>query len=363
VGIEDFIRANGPWDVYLAEHGRGDRPPPWLAQWEGDGIIARVETEQIASALTSSRLPAVDLSSYGLLPGSPVVTTDNDAIAQAAFEHFVERGFRRFGYCGDSRFPWSVARGSKFAALARAGGFRFDQYPEQPRQQTEGDPEPDAIARWLGTLSLPVAVFACYDARGQQVLSACRRAGLAVPEQVAVLGVDNDEILCALSPPPLSSVAPNTHRAGWLAAELLARQLAGEEIPRSTIHLVPPVGVFTRQSSDTLSIDDPQIASALRYIRQHACDNIRVDDVLAHTPMARRTLEQRMKSLIGRSPHEEIRRVQLNRARELLSGSKLSVSEIALRCGFDHTEYFTVAFKREHGIAPNAYRRANAPAR
>jgi LacI family transcriptional regulator len=357
-GIEDYIRAYGPWNVYLTEHGRGDQPPEWLAGWDGNGIIARVENQTIAWALAGMRIPIIDLSSHRLLPHIPTITTDNAAISELAWQHFYERGFRRFAFCGDSRFPWSVARGEHFARLAHEAGCTCEGYAPNARWDSGSDPETDSIARWLGRLPLPTAVFACYDARGQQVLDACRRAGLAVPEQVAVLGVDNDELLCELSPPPLSSVAPNTHRAGWLAAELLAKLMSGANVP-SIVQFVQPIGVVTRQSTDTLAVDDPKIAGALRYIRQHACEDIHVDDVLAQFPMARRALEQRMKALVGRTPHEEIRRVQLHRARELLCGSGLTLAEIAERCGFKHTEYLTVAFKRDCGLSPNEYRKAN----
>ena len=225
-GIEDFIRAHGPWNVYLSEHRRGDVPPAWLNDWDGDGVLARVESREIARALQKHRLPVVDLSSHGFLPDSPVVTTDNEAIARLAYEHFRERGFRRVAFCGDVRFAWSRGRGETFMRLATEAGlacFGYQAGPDEP----DSDAETDAIAKWLGGLTLPVAVFACYDYRGQQVLDACRRAELSVPEQVAVLGVDNDEILCQLSPPPLSSVIPNPHRSGWAAAELLAQMMGG----------------------------------------------------------------------------------------------------------------------------------------
>jgi LacI family transcriptional regulator len=357
-GVEDYIRTNGHWNVYLSEHGRGEKPPEWLTGWDGDGIIARVENLTIAWALADMPIPVVDLSSHRLLPKVSTVTTDNVAIAKLAWQHFFERGFRHFAFCGDSRFPWSVARGEAFAQLAREAALVCEGYAPNKKWDTGSDPETDSIARWLGGLPLPCAVFACYDARGQQVLDACRRAGISVPEQIAVLGVDNDELLCDLSPPPLSSVAPNTHRAGWLAADLLAKLMAGEKVAAG-VQFVPPVGVVTRQSTDTLAVDDPKIAGALRYIRQHACEGIHVDDVLAHFPMARRALEQRMKTIMGRTPHEEIRRVQLQRARELLCGTSLTLAEIAERCGFKYTEYLTVAFKRETGHSPNQYRKTH----
>ena len=355
-GIEDYIRAHGPWSVYLGEQGRGDAVPRWFARWQGDGIIARVENERIAAALAGIGLPVVDLSFAHLLSTAPTFTTDNPAIGRLALQHFTERGFQHFAYCGRSEFVWSVDRGECFAREVRAAGFRCDVF-EPPRMAgADADAETDAIAEWLTALPQPLAVLACYDLRGQQVLDAARRAGFAVPEQTAVLSVDNDELLCALSPPPLSSIILHGRRAGWLAAEALARLMAGKKVPPE-VHRIPPIGVATRQSTDTLAVADPQLARALRFIRERACDGIAVTDILRHAPMARRSLEHRMRATIGRSPNEEILRVKLARARRLLAATDLSLSEVAGRCGFRHTEYLSVAFKRQFGIPPGQYRR------
>ena len=184
-GIEDFIRAQGPWSVYLAETGRGDAVPPWIARWQGDGIIARVENERIATALEATGLPVVDVSFAHLIPTAPAFTTDNPAIGRLAAQHFAERGFQHFAYCGRGEFVWSFDRGAAFERAVVAAGFRCEIFA-QPRL-ADADAETDAISRWLASLPQPVAVLACYDLRGQQVLDAARRAGLAVPEQVAVL--------------------------------------------------------------------------------------------------------------------------------------------------------------------------------
>ena len=181
-----------------------------------------------------------------------------------------------------------------------------------------------------------------------------------MPEEVAVLGVDNDELLCALTPPPLSSIIPNPQRAGWEAAALLAVLMKGGKVAPGPL-LVAPLGVAVRQSTEVLAVDDPQVARALRYIREHACEGIGVADVLRQCPMARRALEARMKALLGRTPHEEIQRVQLNRVKELLSGTDLALAQIAERAGFKHTEYLSVVFKREIGLPPSAYRLEHQP--
>lgn len=360
-GVEDYVLGHGPWSVYLGEQTRGDRPPDWLAKWDGDGIIARVENARIARVLEQVRAPVVDVSSFHFLPRTPTVTTDNPAISRLAVQHFTERGFRHFAYCGDARFAWSIARGEYFSLPLRGSGHGCSVYPQR-KARIGSDAETDHIMQWLRRLPKPLAVFACYDARGQRVLEACRRASLAVPEEVAVLGVDNDELLCALSPPPLSSIILNARRTGWEAAALLAVRMRGGAVAQTT-HFIPPLGVATRQSTDVLAVDDPPIARALHYIREHACEGLGVEDVLRHCPMARRTLESRLKVLLGRSPHEEIQRVQLNRVKELLTGTDLTLSEIAGRAGFRHTEYLSVVFKRELGTTPIAFRKEHGTRR
>lgn len=356
-GIEDFISTHGPWSVYLGEHGRGDQPLSWLARWRGDGIIARVENENIARALVATRLPVVNLSFAPLIPGAPTFTTDNVGIADLAVTHFMERGFQHFAYCGRREFVWSIDRGAAFERRLGALGKTCAHFPQPSDTGADSDGETDRIAAWLLTLPRPLAVFACYDQRGQQVLDACRRAGFAVPDEVAVLGVDDDELLCALSPPPLSSVTLNARRSGWLAARALDLLMRGKTVPAEVCY-VSPLGVATRQSTDTMAVGDAQIARAIRFIREHACRGTSVADVLRACPMSRRALEQRMKAIIGRTPHAEILRVQISRAKQLLAGTSLALPEVAEKCGFRHAEYLSVAFKREAGVAPSDYRRA-----
>ena len=361
-GVEEFISARGPWTVYLGEHGRGDRPPAWLERWDGDGIIARVENENIARALESMRLPVVNLSFASLVAAAPTFTTDNDGIAELAATHFLERGFRHFAYCGREEFVWSIDRGEAFVRRLVSVGKNCSVFSRTKRVAADSDAEIESIASWLRILPKPVAVLACYDFRGQQVLDACRRAGFTVPDEIAVLGVDNDELLCALSPPPLSSVILNPRRSGWLAAEALDLMMRGKRVPAVVTH-VPPLGVATRQSTDTMAVDDVQVAKAVRFIRERACSGIDVSDVLRACPMSRRALELRMKAVIGRTPHAEILRVQIARARQLLAATSLSLPEVAEKCGFRHAEYLSVAFKRETGVAPSEYRRERGSGR
>src|SRR5258706_2698401 len=227
-GIIAYTRERGPWSPYLAEHGRGDSPPRWLAKWDGDGMIARIENRAIARALANLRIPIVDVSAARLLPRLPWFETDDEAIARLAAEHLMERGFKRFAYCGNPKFNWSNWRGDWFEKLIRAANHPCFLYRPPTPLIGDEDTEVQHIGEWIASLPKPVGILACYDFRGRQVLDACRRRGIAVPDEVAVIGVDNDELLCNLSYPPMSSVVPNMHQTGYRAAELLDRLMAGE---------------------------------------------------------------------------------------------------------------------------------------
>jgi LacI family transcriptional regulator len=352
-GVVHYIREHQPWSFHLMEQGRGDDPPAWLAGWKGDGIIARIETPNIAAAVIKAGLPAVDLSAARLVPGLPWVETDDAEIARLAAEHLLERGFRHFAFCGVERFNWSRWREEHFAERVRAAGHVCHAF--RPKTKGAAAEQVAEIGRWIATLPKPVGIMACYDSRGQQVLDACRSAGLAVPDEVAVIGVDNDELLCELASPPLSSVVPNAHRAGYVAAARLDRLMAGKKVTPMA-ELIPPLGVANRHSTDAFALDDRAIVRAVRMIREHACEGINVSDVLKTVPLSRRVLEQRFQKLLGRTPREEILQVRLARVKQLLGETELALYQIAERTGFEHVEYLSVVFKRETGVTPSAWR-------
>ena len=353
-GVVHYIREHRPWSFHVMEQGRGDDPPPWLAGWKGDGIIARIETPRIARAVVRTGLPAVDLSAARLVPALPWVETDDEAIARLAAEHLLERGFKRFAFCGDARFNWSQWREGHFVARLKAAGQTCEVYRSEA---AVGDVagETRQLTRWLRELPKPVGIMACYDIRGQQVLDACRGAGLAVPDEVAVIGVDNDTLLCELASPPLSSVIPNAHRAGYEAAALLDHMMAGKRVA-AVAHLIAPLGIAARQSTDVLAVEDRDVAQAVQFIREHASEGINVGDVLRAVPLSRRVLEQRFQRLLGRTPRAEIMHVRLARVKQLLVETDLPLYLVAARTGFEHVEYLSVVFKRETGRTPRAWR-------
>ena len=217
--------------------------------------------------------------------------------------------------------------------------------------------EKRGLVAGLNRLPRPVGIMACCDIKAQQLLEVCRELDIAVPEEVAVLGVDNDRLLCDLAEPPLSSVICNTHHTGYEAALLLDRTMSGEKIGSKSV-LLKPLGIETRQSTDILAIDDPDVAAAVRFIRENATSGINVGDVLREVPLSRRVLENRFRKILGRTPHEEITRLRIDRIKRLLVETDLALSQIAVRTGFQHDEYMTVAFKKAVGMPPRNYRQA-----
>jgi LacI family transcriptional regulator len=358
-GIHAYVQEYGPWSTYLTELGRGDPAPKWVIDnLEGDGVIARIENRRIAHAVMNIGLPVVDVSAARTVPELPFVETDDIMIARLAAEHLIERGFHHYAFCGDERYKWSTWREEEFVRIVTQRGHGCPVYRHQP----EGGSAPSNMAEeerqlstWVRQLPKPIGIMACYDLRGQQLLEICRRMGIAVPDEVAVIGVDNDELLCNLSDPPLSSIIPDTHRTGYEAARILDRLMSNKRCKTRELRIAP-LGIVTRQSTDVLAIADSDISQAVRFIRQHACDGINVDDVLQAVPLSRRVLENRFKKLLGRTPHDEILRMQFQRVVQLLTESSLPLAKVAEQAGFQHAEYLSVAFKRRYGVPPSHYR-------
>ena len=357
-GVRSYLSEHQSWSIYLGEYGRGEILPAWLRGWRGDGIIARVENQHIADELLRVGVPVVDVSVGLQRSPFPRVATDNQAVSRLAAEHLMERGLRHFGYCGAAQYHWSVLRSCFFSDHIRQAGFECSIFDgaASAKKPDSWEQEIDKITAWLNKLPKPVGVLACYDIRGQQVLEACRRGDLQVPDEVAVIGIHNDELLCDLCDPPLTSVIPNARRAGYESAALLARMMAGEKFSRQVV-LLDPVGIAIRQSTDVVALDDPRISQAMRYIREHACERITVEDILRAIPMSRTVFERRFKQVLNCTPHEHILRARINHVKTLLTTTDLTLAVIAERTGFEHSEYLSVAFKRAAGVSPGVFRK------
>ncbi len=356
-GVRDWIRGGERWAVRFTEQARRAPLPAWLADWKGHGIIARVDSSHIAAALKRTGLPVVDVSDERFNSEFPRVGIDNAAVAKLAVNHLQSKGLKHLAFIGDPRFIWSRQRATTFKQLAAASSKSFRVYAggsvREPRPGS--DSELGRISRWLEKLPKPVGVFACYDNRAQQVLEACQLSELSVPDEVAVIGVDDDEVLCQLSTPPLTSVLPNARLTGYEAAATLSRMMRGERLTLQTKY-VEPVRVVERQSTDTTAVADPKVAAALRFIAEHACDGIGVSDVLRAVPISRTLFDKRFKALLGHSPHHHILGKKVERAKQLLVESDLSIAVVAELAGFVSASYLSTVFRRELGLSPYAYR-------
>lgn len=374
-GIARYVRLRGDWTVTHHERSLGDDVPPWLTPASCDGIIARIDTPELLAHIRELRLPTVDLRALYSVPGVPAIINDDQGIARLAFEHLTERRFPHYAYCGIPGTDYSRRRMGHFVELLRAAGveprvYGDDDAPEPtmaaaaaagpaPGHTTEFEARAllneGGLGDWLASLPKPVSLLACNDLRARQVLNLCHDRGIAVPFDVAVLGIADDKIMCELANPPLSSVRPNTHAIGEAACVMLERLFAGEtEQPALT--LVAPVCVVARASTDAQAIDDADVAAALKFIREQACSGANVEDVLDRVAVSRSTLERRFARFVGRSPKQEMLRVRLERLKQLLLETDQPLHVIARSAGFQHQEHMSVLFKSKTGMTPGEFR-------
>jgi LacI family transcriptional regulator len=387
-GVARYCQLHGPWVFYLsgdypevplpvAENLSGNltgreylsglmrsSPLPDLRRWGATGVIGRIQTPAIARRILAAGLPLVgiDFSTEQTSARSPLsnaseIQADSHQAGRLAAEHFLERGFRHFAFCGYAGRIWSHRRQEGFAERLQAEGLQCQVYepPERPRG-VSWDREQPTVTAWLRSLPKPVGVMTCNDIRGRQLLEASLAAGLDVPDQVAVVGVDDDPLICNLSNPPLSSVALNLENAGYQAAELLDRHMNGRGQGPCRI-LAEARWVVARRSTDVVAIDDRHVSKALRFIRDHAQTPIAVADVVAEAGISRRGLEIRFQQAVGRSIRQEIQRVRLDKTKRLLVETNLPAQRIAELAGFSSLAYLSNVFRRRLGLTLAQYRR------
>jgi LacI family transcriptional regulator len=382
-GIARYARHHGPWVFFLAGEQPGvplptteayahrrlsqnGRPLPRL-DLEGlgaTGVIGRLHTPQIAEAVLASGLPviAMDLTDEQLAPDHPLsrvseILPDSYKAGRLAAEHLLDRGFRRFAFCGHRGENWSRLREEGFAQRLQQAGFGYQSYAPPPgRGRLPWHREQPRVTAWLKSLETPVGLLACNDARGREVIEACAIGKLLVPNDVAVIGIDEDQLLCELSNLPLSSVAFNAEQSGYQAAELLHGMMTGR-VKRPQRILVEALRVLTRASSDIIAVEDRDVAKAVEYIRDNARRAIGVQAVADFSAVSRRALEIRFQRSLGRSIREEIERVRLDRAKQLLAETNLPAWKIAESTGFSSYNYLSRVFHRVTGGTLAAYRR------
>jgi LacI family transcriptional regulator len=358
-GIAAYAERHGPWYFYLEPRGRYESLH-LPARWKGQGIIARVITSALAREIVRSGIPAVNVSCFEFEHRRiPTCTSDEQAVGALAADHFLQRGFTQFAYCGVENRPGYIDRmGQSFLRHVRKAGFTCRTFNplHSPGVARTWQQQRQAMSRWLEQLPKPVGLFTWNDVRGRQVTEACRYSGIAVPDEVAVMGGEYDELTGSIASPPLSSIDPAAFQVGYRAAELLDRLMAGKPAPADPIRIAP-VGVMVRPSSDTIAVDDPELATAVRFIRRQALKGISVKDVVRHVSLSRRGLELKFRRKLGHSPVEEIRRIQLDKAKQLLINTRMTIPQVAAACGFSTPETFTKTFHRSMDLPPTAYRK------
>jgi LacI family transcriptional regulator len=355
-GIGRYAMAHGEWSLFIEERGLAEEPLRLLRSWKGDGIIFRSTNRAMVRAIRRKGVPAVDTNSAVIRHGFPLVYADENRIAQLAATHFLERHFEHFAFCSIEKPRWVQWRREAYLReLARLGLTAHVLAAEEPTELT-WEQQHRRLAAWVAELPKPIGVLAANDVCGTRLIAACRTAGMRIPEQVAVLGVDNDEVLCRLTSPPMSSIDPDSPTIGFRAAALLDEMMRRGAAPSEPIW-IPARGVVVRQSTDTLAIADEDLVRAMGFIRERACIGIGVEDVVDNVGVSRATLERKFSAGLQTTPRQAILRVQMERVKYLLAETDYSLEKIAGWTGYKSQSHLSVVFKREFGLTPGAYRK------
>ncbi|MEX0654376.1 MAG: substrate-binding domain-containing protein [Phycisphaeraceae bacterium] len=331
-------------------------------RWRPDAIIVDLEDPALIDRLLEMGCPIVSVLGDQRVPGHPAVSMDNVAVGRAAAEHLLEKGLRSLAYVGAFETAMSQQRWQGFQEAADCADCPCERFTNTRWNQghylsaAEVDDDAQQVRRWLKDLPKPLGVLTFNDPPAQELAQVCRELDLRVPDDVAIVGVDNDDVFCEMADPTLSSVDIPWERIGFEAAALVDRILAGERVPPERMAL-PPLGVRQRQSSDLLAIGDTQVIRALRFARERAHHAITVEDMAEAAGLSRRTLELRFRRALERTPQQELIRARIERARQLLVDSDLPITAVAERAGFSSLHRFSTAFHRHAGATPTAYRR------
>ena len=360
-GVTKYARLHGPWRFHntLPFFGKIMTGPPRFDSLGLDGLILFTETEdrKLLDRALKSGLPLVARGPRGPAPGVANIISDNQAAGARAADYLLSLGLSHLGFCGYFGVFWSKERELGFCQEALSRGHTPEVYRQpRTRQKRQWHQEKPLLMDWLTALPKPAGILCANDDRGQQVLEACGSAALRVPDDVAVIGVDNDEILCEQCSPPLSSITRNFEEAGYQVAELLAQAMAGQDISDRTV-VIRPTEIMARQSTDILAIDDPEVAQAVRFIRQASHSPLTVESVVETVGVSRGHLDRRFLQVLGHPIHREITRARIERISRLLLETNRSVTQIAFDLGFNGPDRISRYFQRHQGMSPREYRR------
>lgn len=364
-GILRYERLYGPWRLHLVEGKRFEQPLLEPRRLGVDGILAVTTLTEFLEPVMKARVPTVFFDTQcpqkavnKQLGKYSTVTCDNQAVGRFAAEYFLKKGFRQFAFVADIwDSPWSDARRKGFEARLKESEATCLAYHVQSTEaQRDWGDEQRLLAEWLLALPKPIAILAASDARGRKVMDTCQMCGVKVPDDVAVLGVDNDELICATTNPPMSSILRETETSGYMAAELLDRQLRRVTRKRE-VRFYGPLRVEERLSTQRLDFQDPLAVKAVSFIRINAGIGMSVPDVVRHLGVSRRLAETRFRQATGHSLHEEIQVARLRQVCQLLTATDLPIGQITERCGYVTESYLGLVFRRHHGMSMREYRR------
>jgi LacI family transcriptional regulator len=366
-GIAAYAHEHQQWSIYAEEEERLKMPD--LRQWRGDGLIASFDDPNVAKMVRGASTPVVGIGGgqgwYDETSGIPYISTDDGKIGQLAAEHLIARGLTQFAFCGypkDRVNIWASNRAEGFKQRLALEGYDCHMFEGHRQISQRWDLRQKELAKWLLHLPKPIGLMGCYDSRARHVLEACRFLRLRVPDDVAVIGVDNNELSCELSEPPLSSVEQGAFRIGYNAAQLLDQMIKGRK-PNRLHYIVGPVGVVARQSTNLFNVSDRQVGNALRRIRDRACLGLQAESLSAELGLSRSTLDMRFKKAIGRTVDQEIRQVRLSRAKELLARTSLTLKQVAREAGYGSEQYLARMIRDATCTTPARYRRDHQASR
>lgn len=362
--MADYVQTHGRWRIFHSERRLSDDAPSWFASWQGDGIIARTENLHLLAEIRQKRLPTVELFRLDKTDDFAKVITDEPLVGRLAADHLIEQGLRRFAFCGLPGLVVSDAREHYFVKYLESLGHTVSVYRQPDNMAATslsgaedfGIASEEPLAAWIRGLEKPVGLLAGNDILAHQILMVCAERGIAVPEETAVVGVDNDEVVCELCQPPLTTIELNPQRVGYEAAAMLDEWIS-TGTPPARPKLVGPKGLVVRKSTDTVPVSDAELSAAVHFIREHACDGIGVADVLRHVSISRSTMERRFVKALGRPPKAEIDRVRLERVKQLLSVTDYPLAKIAELAGFRYVEGMCHLFRNTFGLTPGQYRK------
>ncbi|MCC5834213.1 MAG: DNA-binding transcriptional regulator [Opitutales bacterium] len=361
-GVGEFIRSRSGWVILMDPMTKATLEG--VKYWDPDGVITSIHLPAINEIAQLANVPKVGFGSYSEEQDGhlkfPIVTSNQEEIGRMAARYFLNKGMRNFAFCGgDEKALWCRQRREGFSQELKKNGHICENYEPDFPSPTH---MPDAIRSlglWLESLPKPCGVFVFFDGWARWVLDACVIQQLQVPQEISVLGVDNDRWLCELSQPRLSSIDANAMMAGYTAADILDRLMSGDSTCPSLSHIAP-AKVEERDSSSYMGFEDPEVAFAMRYIKEHACNPITPADVLKVTGMSNSTAYRKFMKNIGRSIHSEIQRIQMERVKELLTSTNLNITSIAKQAGFENIRYLTQVFRDASGFTPTEYRRVHS---